>query len=66
MGKRAAGACFPLSNAEMREVLVEISTRLREADDRLPRGWVRIITAYVPNPAKWEHDWDTRKRRQEQ
>ena len=32
----------------------------------LPRGWVRIVTVYVPNPEKWEPDWETRKRRQEQ
>lgn len=32
----------------------------------LPRGWVRIITVYVPDPAKWEPGWKTRKKRQGQ
>jgi len=32
----------------------------------LPRGWVRIVTVYVPNAEKWEPDWETRKRRQGQ
>lgn len=30
----------------------------------LPRECVRIITVYVPDPAKWEPDWKTRKRGQ--
>ncbi|MEW6173021.1 MAG: DUF4258 domain-containing protein [Bacillota bacterium] len=32
----------------------------------LLREWIRIITVYVPNPVKWEPDWKTRKRGQEQ
>lgn len=32
----------------------------------LPDEWVRIITVYVPDPEKWELDWETRKRRQGQ
>ena len=32
----------------------------------LAHGWVRIITVYVPDPARWESDWKTRKRGQGQ
>lgn len=28
----------------------------------LDGGWVRIITVYVPDPARWEQDWSTRKK----
>ena len=28
----------------------------------LPSNYVRIITIYIPAPAKWEADWKTRRR----
>ncbi len=29
----------------------------------LPKGWIRFITVYVPDPNKWEPDWKTRIKR---
>lgn len=28
----------------------------------LPNDYVRIITAYIPDPVKWETDWKTRRK----
>ena len=32
----------------------------------LPGGWVRFITVYVPDPARWEPGWKTRRRKEQQ